>query len=122
MDPLVSKTDQLRLFINTAYLGSVDGEPVVGLADAARRYYGKPVRQLSEREYLSIIAMYNSPQGFHLLDRPAANAERTERLMKVVAGEYRPKHLLDIYYGRLDPETRKWLAPASYFPSIYQDE
>lgn len=121
LDPLVAKDLQLQLFINNVYLGDVNGEPVYGFDKAARVYYGKPVNQLSQKEYLSIVAMINSPQGFHILKRPAANAERTERLMKVVSGEYRPKHLMDMYYGKLDRETQKYLAPASYFPKLYED-
>lgn len=121
LDPLVSKDLQLQLFINNIYLGSVNGRPVIGFDNAAKVYYGKPINQLSEREYLSIVAMINSPQGFHILERPAANAKRTERLIKVVSGEYKPKHLMDLYYGKLDRETQKYLAPASYFPKLYED-
>ncbi len=120
LDPLVSKDDQLQLFINNSYLGSVNNKPVIGLKNASETYYQKPLNQLSQKEYLSIIAMINSPQGFHIINRPAANTERTERLMKVVSGEYKPKHLMDIYYGKLDRETQKYLAPASYFPIIYK--
>lgn len=118
--PLISKNDQLQLFINNVYLGSVNDKPVYGLAVAAETYYHKPIHQLSKKEYLSIVAMINSPQGFHLFDRPDANRERTERLMKVVSGEYKPKHLMDMYYGKLDRETQKYLALASYFPAIYE--
>ncbi len=121
LDPLVSKDLQLQLFINNVYLGNVNNEPVNGFDKAAKVYYGKPVNKLSEREYLSIVAMIISPKGFHILERPAANAERTERLLKVVSGEYQPKHLMDMYYGKLDRETQKWLAPASYFPTIYEN-
>lgn len=121
LNPLVSKKDQLTLFINNIGFGAVNGEPVIGFYDAAEMYYGKTVNQLSEDEYLSIVAMIVAPRNFHLRERPAANAERTRRLKKVVSGEYQPKHLMDIYYGKLDRETQKGLAPASYFPSIYND-
>lgn len=120
LDPLVSKDDQLQLFTNNVYLGSVNNKPVNGFATAADVYYHKSIGQLSTREYLSIVAMINSPQGFHILDRPTANQERTVRMMKVVSGEYKPKHLMDMYYGKLDRETQKYLAPASYYPAIYE--
>jgi membrane peptidoglycan carboxypeptidase len=120
LDPLVSKDDQLTLFINYIYLGNVNGKAAIGLENAARAYYRKTLDQLSEEQYLSIIAMIIAPQNFHILDRPAANAERTRRLKQVMVGEYRPKELMDIYYGELAPETQKGLAPASYFPSQYR--
>jgi membrane carboxypeptidase/penicillin-binding protein len=121
LNSLVSKNDQLRLFINYVYLGRVNDQSVIGFDQAAQRYYHKTIAQLSEQEYLSIVAMIASPQGFHLLERPAANAERTTRLQKVVAGVYHPKHLMDLYYGKVDQETQKYLAPASYFPSLYEN-
>ena len=122
LDPLVSKDDQLTMFINTINLGSMDGKPVIGLAAAARAYYRKDVAELSEYEYLSLVAMIVAPRNFDLLERPAANAERTRRLARVVSGEYRPTQLMDIYYGRLDAETREGLAPASYFPALYESD
>lgn len=119
LDPLVSKDDQLALFVNHIYLGNVAGKPAIGFAEAAQAYYGKEVGRLTEYEYLSIVAMIIAPRNFHILDRPAANEERTRRVQKVVSGEYQPMNLMDVYYGPLDDETRKGLAPASYFPSIY---
>ncbi len=120
LDPLTSKDDQLTLFINNLFFGNVAGKPVIGFEAAARIYYQKPLNQLNEEEYLSIVAMIIAPVNFNILNRPAANAERTRRIKKVVSGEYKPKQLMDIYYGELDPETQKGLAPASYFPSIYK--
>lgn len=122
LDPLVAKNDQLRLFINNIYLGSIDGKAIIGLDQAAGAYYHKQIHDLSQTEYLSLIAMIIAPQNFHILDRPAANAERTRRIALVVSGAYHPKQLMDIYYGRLDRITRKGLPPASYFPAIYDSK
>ncbi|HEX7715513.1 MAG TPA: transglycosylase domain-containing protein [Bacillota bacterium] len=120
LDPLVSKNDQLQLFINHIYLGTVNNRPVVGFVNAARVYYQKEVNQLTERDYLSIVAMINSSRAFSISDRPGANRERTERLILVVEGKYIPTHLMDMYYGKLDSATQKLLAPSSYFPGIYE--
>ncbi len=119
LDPSLSKSAQLELFINRVYLGSTDGAPVYGLARAAEVYYGRPFSLLGDTEYLSLIAMINSPEGFHLQRRPAANAERVRRIEKLFAGEYTPKALRDMYYGPLDADTQSYLAPVSYQPSLY---
>jgi membrane carboxypeptidase/penicillin-binding protein len=119
LDPSLSKSAQLELFINRVYLGSMDGVPVHGLARAAEVYYGKPFAKLGETEYLSLVALINSPDGFHLRRRPAANAERVRRIQKLLSGEYEPKALRDMYYGPLDTETQSYLAPVSYQPSLY---
>ena len=119
LDPLITKHDQLTLFINYIYLGSVQGKPVYGFAEAAEAYYKKPFNKLSQDEYLSIVAMIIAPMNFNIITHAKANAERTGRIKKVISGEYKPKGLMDLYYGKLDEETVKGLAPASYYPAIY---
>jgi len=42
VNELISKDDQLTLFLNTMYFGKVNGEPIVGLESAANAYYHKP--------------------------------------------------------------------------------
>ncbi len=84
--------------------------------------HGKTVNRSRDFYNLAIIAMIIAPVNFHITDRPAANSERVARIKKVISGEYKPKGLMDIYYGPLDTETARGLAPASYFPSIYSDK
>ena len=117
VDKLVTKDDQLTLFLNTIYLGEAKGKAVFGFEHAAKAYYNKRVGNLTEDEYLSIVAMIIAPHNFHIVDCPDANAERTKRIKKVISGDYQPKHLMDLYYGELDEETQKGLPPASYVPS-----
>lgn len=119
LDPLITKHDQLTLFINYIYLGSVQGKPVYGFADAAEAYYRKPFNKLNQNEYLSIVALIIAPVNFNIITHHQANAERTRRIKKVISGEYKPKGLMDLYYGRLSEETVQGLPPASYYPSIY---
>ncbi len=119
VDPLVSKEEQLELFVNLIFLGKSGGQSVIGLGEAARVYYGRSLAELTEQQYLSLVAMIIAPVNFHVKDHFEANAERTRRLARVVSGEYQPRGLMDLYYGPLDPETQKGLAPASYFPSQY---
>jgi membrane carboxypeptidase/penicillin-binding protein len=120
MDGMVSKQDQLRLFINYVYLGKCKDKPVYGFADAARCYYNRALKKLTEGEYLSIVAMMIAPKNFGIETNPIANKERVSRIKKVISGEYVPKGLMDVYYGPLDTETQKGLAPASYFKDVYK--
>jgi membrane carboxypeptidase/penicillin-binding protein len=119
--PLVPKQDQLKLFINYAYLGRCKGEPVRGFSAAAGCYYNKPFARLKEDEYLALVAMLAAPDTFSLVANPQANKDRVARIKKVISGEYVPVDLMDIYYGPLDPYTQTALAPASYFPSLYEN-
>ena len=65
--PMVTKDEQLTVFINTAYLGSVDDKEVRGFAEASRVYYKKPFNELTETEYLSIVAMLIAPKTFSIV-------------------------------------------------------
>jgi hypothetical protein len=64
--------------------------------------------------------MIIAPGNFNIIKNPEANAKRTERIKKVISGEYKPKSLMDIYCGELDKKDQKGLAPASYYPSLYK--
>jgi membrane peptidoglycan carboxypeptidase len=116
LDPLMSKEEQLRLFINTAYLG----QNVRGFEQAAQTYFHKSFKLLSEDEYIAIVAMLIAPEVFSVRDSPALNQERVVRIKQVVSGEYKPRGLFDVYYGKIDVKVQKDLPPLSYFESYYQ--
>jgi membrane carboxypeptidase/penicillin-binding protein len=99
-DPLVPKERQLLMFINEVYLGHHHDKAVKGLEDGARYYYAKPFRDLSEAEYLGLVAMIRAPARFHVLKKPADNQERVIRIKKVLSGEYIPKDNSDFLYDR----------------------
>ena len=103
LDALVPKEVQLRIFVNTVYLGAHEGESVRGFARAAEVYFHKPFAELSRREYLALVAMIIGPNAFHVVRTPEANAERVRRIEAVLSGAYRPDGLMDLYYAGLRP-------------------
>ena len=110
------KEMQLRRFINTVYL-----EPKAkGFEQAANYYFHKQLAQLAEEEYIAIVAMIIAPAAFSIEGQPERNKERVSRIKQVVRGEYKTKGLCDLYYGKLDQETQKDLAPFSCFESYYE--
>ncbi len=121
LDPLISKDDQLRLFINHCYLGNVDGQAVIGFAAAAQAYYGKPFSELSEDEYISLVAMLIAPATFNIHRYPERNAERVARIKRVISGTYTPKGLFDLFYGKMPRDLHDKLPPFSYFEFYYDD-
>lgn len=116
LDPMMDKETQITLFLNLMYLGN----GATGFEKAARTYYGKPFAELSEDEYISLVAMLIAPKVFDLRKFPERNAERAARIKRLVSGEYKPRGLCDMYYGKMDEEAIKDLPPASYFPSYYK--
>jgi membrane peptidoglycan carboxypeptidase len=96
LSALVSKDDQLALFLNIAYLGDKDGKSVYGFAQGARSYFGKEFSALSDAEFVSLVAMLIGPNYF----KPGtpAHDERVKLVQAYLAGRYQPDGLLDVEY------------------------
>ncbi len=98
LTPAMSKDDQIEVFLNYASFGGHRGRPVTGFADAARTFYGREFADLTEDQYLSLIAMLLGPRAYHVLREPEANAERVRRIRRMLAGECAPQDLRDVDY------------------------
>ncbi|MCA1790605.1 MAG: transglycosylase domain-containing protein [Thioalkalivibrio sp.] len=96
LDDMVSKDQQLELFLNIAYFGHQDGRPVHGFADASRTYFEKNMEELTDDEYLSLVAMLINPNA--LKPGTVANRARVDRIDRYVSGAYTPVSLMDVEY------------------------
>ncbi len=96
LNALVSKEDQLALFLNISYLGHKDGKPVHGYAQGARSYFGKEFATLTDAEFVSLVAMLIGPNYFKL--GTPAHEERVKLVQAYLAGRYQPDGLLDVEY------------------------
>ncbi|HEX6803858.1 MAG TPA: biosynthetic peptidoglycan transglycosylase [Terriglobales bacterium] len=94
----VSKDEQLRLFVNLAYMGERNGRPVVGFSQAAQEYFGKNFQALTDEEYLSLVAVLVSPERYSPTTHLAANRERVTRIHRLIAGTCKPNGLTDVEY------------------------
>lgn len=94
IDPLISKDDQLTVFINEYPFNS----QAIGFSGAADYYYKKMFQELTDDEYLSIIAMFLSPEAFDIKKESKANQERVNNIQLLIKGEYTPINNLDLYY------------------------
>ncbi len=93
LDRLVSKRDQLTLFINTVWLGTVDGKDVMSLAAGARAFYGKRFHDLSEDEDPSLLVC-DRPGALNPHADPRGNARRVLQIKRLLAGQSRRPGLL----------------------------
>ncbi|TLU66168.1 glycosyl transferase family 51 [Thalassotalea litorea] len=98
LDKFFSKEEQLNLFLNTAYLGHVNGKAIYGFEQAANVYFNTTFAQLSDEQYLALVAMVVAPNGFNIKTKPELNEERVKRIQKLLSGEYVPQEVSDIYY------------------------
>lgn len=94
----VSREELLYLFINKSYLGNSDHAPVYGLQSAAKTYYEKDANQLTEFEFITLVAMLDAPEKYHVQDQHEANTDRSLRIQKILRNECRPAGLLDNEY------------------------
>lgn len=99
-DALTPKDTILKLFINKVYLGHHQGKAVNGFEDASRIYYSKSFNQLSEQEYLSLVAMIRAPATFHCITHRNENLLRVSRIKKMLTGDYVPADNSDWLYDR----------------------
>ena len=96
----VSKQEILRAVLVNAYLGHDEAGPVIGFAEGARRWFGKELADLTDREFLGLVAMLTAPNRLSPANHAAENSERVSRIERMLAGECSPADLNDIYYER----------------------
>lgn len=97
LDAIVSKDNQLLLFLNICYLGHENGQSVHGYANAARIYFKKNFSDISDDEFLSLVAMHIGPNT--LKPGTSKNTERVKRITSYLSGKYQPAGVLDVDYN-----------------------
>jgi membrane carboxypeptidase/penicillin-binding protein len=96
LDALVSKEEQLRLFLNIAYFGTENGQPIHGFDAASKIYFGKRVPELTDQEFLSLVAMFIGPNA--LKPGTEKNFHRVKLIEYFLAGKIAPASVLDVRY------------------------
>ncbi|MFC1743254.1 transglycosylase domain-containing protein, partial [Candidatus Riflebacteria bacterium] len=103
------------------FLGKKDGKNIFGFQHAAKAYFNKDFKNLTEDEFIALVAMIIAPGTFNILHHPEWNKERVARIKKLVSGDYQVKGLMDLYYGKLSSRILKSGVPRfSYFPDYYK--
>ena len=87
LDRLVSKEDQLVLFLNVSYLGTVDGHEIHGFQDGALTYFGRSLGSLTGDEFIALVAMLAGPNHFNPVRNPKALERRVGQIQRLLAGE-----------------------------------
>jgi len=105
LDAKLSKERQLALYVERVYMGTDRGEQVHGLARAAERYAGKPLAQLTDDEFTSLVAMIKAPNQFHPSRHPDAHAQRVARIRALLAGTCKPGGWFDTSFDACNPDS-----------------
>lgn len=97
IDRELTKEQQLQIFLETAYFGSLDGEELIGFQNASRALLQKPLLSLSRSQYIGLVAMLVGPNRFHPIARPGDFRDRVSRIEAVIAGRCEPLSWSDVY-------------------------
>ncbi len=84
------KRDILESYLNEIYLGQVGSVSIYGVGEAAHRYFGKRVDELSMSETALLVGMIKGPNTYSPLKNPALAKQRRD----VVLGRLREQGLL----------------------------
>ena len=81
----MSLTDQLKVFLHKKYMGRRYSQSVEGIYNASRTYLTKSFKFLNPTEFYQIFAMINSPNEFHIVDKPKENLKKANMIAKSCA-------------------------------------
>ncbi len=94
----LTKELQLQLYVSSSYMGAYDSRQIIGLPAAAKSYFNKPLAELSDDEFIALVAMLKAPNYFH----PEKGTKRLERrvykIRKILDGTCKPDGWFDTKY------------------------
>ena len=97
LDSVLSKHQQVALFLDTAEMGKGPDGWITGFHNAADIIYQKPVAQLSENEFNSLVAVLIAPSRLKLSEPDAALNERVARITKLAHEKCEPNNFNDVW-------------------------
>lgn len=97
LDSVLSKHQQVALFLDTAEMGKGPDGWITGFHNAADIIYQKPVAQLSENEFNSLVAVLIAPSRLKLSAPDAALNERVARITKLAHEKCEPNNFNDVW-------------------------
>jgi len=81
LDAKYSKQEILEAYLNDIYLGRNRSISIVGVGEAARFYFGKPVAELQPAESAMLAGMIKSPNNYSPFVRPDLSLQRRNTVL-----------------------------------------
>src|SRR5690606_37043057 len=89
---------QLQFYVSSSYMGAYKGRQIIGLPTAAETYFSKSLAELSDDEFIALVAMLKAPNYFHP-EKGAKHLEnRIYNIKKILAGTCKPDGWFDTRY------------------------
>ncbi|PID50825.1 MAG: glycosyl transferase [Propionibacteriales bacterium] len=97
LESRLTKDQILTLFLDTVKMGHGPDGMMTGFFHASESVYGRSPAQLSEREYVRLLAVLIAPGEFRLLEDDVALADRSARIEKLISGSCKPLDHGDVW-------------------------
>lgn len=97
LESRLSKEQILALWLDTLEMGNGPDGWITGFHKASSAIYDRPPAELSNTEFIRLVAVLISPGTYKLGDNDTALNERVARIERLVAGACAPKGLGDVW-------------------------
>ncbi|NKB84716.1 transglycosylase domain-containing protein [Brucella grignonensis] len=97
LESRLSKEQILTLWLDTLEMGEGPDGWMTGFHKASSRIYGRPPAELSNTEFIRLVAVLIAPGSYKLRENDTALNERTDRIERLVAGSCAPEGLSDVW-------------------------
>ncbi|MGL4236764.1 transglycosylase domain-containing protein [Tabrizicola sp.] len=97
LEARLDKDQILALWLETVEMGRGPNGWMTGFFHASEELHQRPPNELSQEEFLRLVAVLVAPATFDLRREDAALAERLERIERLVAGNCAPKDHSDVW-------------------------
>jgi membrane carboxypeptidase/penicillin-binding protein len=94
----LSKDHQLYIFVTSSYMGTNYGKSVIGLKSASNTYFEKSISELSNDEFITLVAMLKAPDFFHPIKGSEELKIRVANINKILDGTCKASGWLDTSY------------------------
>ena len=89
LDAKYSKREILEAYLNDIYLGRNRSISIVGVGEAARFYFGKPVSELNVAESALLAALIRSPNNYSPFVRPDIAMQRRRTVLGLMLQQHK---------------------------------
>lgn len=97
LESRLSKEQILALWLETLEMGNGPDGWMVGFHSASSTIYGRPPAELTEAEFIRLVAVLIAPASYDLFRRDARLDERAARIRRLAAGACTPAGFSDVW-------------------------
>jgi membrane carboxypeptidase/penicillin-binding protein PbpC len=97
LESKLTKQEILALYLDTVWMGRGPDGPMAGYFDTSRTIYGRLPADLSQGEFLRLVAVPIAPRRLDLVQPNKELLDRVGRIERLVEKQCRPKGLRDVW-------------------------